>query len=161
MSPMSVDGRILRTSTGDLGRHPAACPIATVPGWWPEPIRPHRRPFLTTRPTTAMYSHPRVVEDALRAYAAGPGGVLGQQTLAALDFSTLRKLPAEWVTADFRRRHGDQVWCIRWRGRARGEDTVADSVLILLEFQSREDPDMALRINGYTLDLYRDLEAQR
>ena len=118
-------------------------------------------PFPHDAAYKAMYSHPRVVEDALRAYAAGPGGVLGQQTLAALDFSTLRKLPAEWVTADFRRRHGDQVWCIRWRGRARGEDTVADSVLILLEFQSREDPDMALRINGYTLDLYRDLEAQR
>ena len=118
-------------------------------------------PFPHDAAYKAMYSHPRVVEDALRAYAAGPGGVLGQQTLAALDFSTLRKLPAEWVTADFRRRHGDQVWCIRWRGRARGEDTVAGSVLILLEFQSREDPDMALRINGYTLDLYRDLEAQR
>lgn len=33
-------------------------------------------------------------------------------------------------------------------------------LLLLLEFQSRDDPDMALRILGYVVELYRDLEAQ-
>ena len=84
---------------------------------------------------------------------------LGPETLAALDFSTLAKLPAEWVTEDFRRRHGDQVWRIRFKDAA--PDAGAGAwLLLLLEFQSRDDPDMALRILGYVVELYRDLEAQ-
>ena len=68
---------------------------------------------------------------------------LGPEILAALDFSTLAKLPAEWVTEDFRRRHGDQVWRIRFKDAAHD---VGAWLLLLLEFQSRDDPDMALRI---------------
>ena len=106
----------------------------------------------------AMYGHRQAILD-LRRYLVAPNGLLGPETLAALDFSTLAKLPAEWVTADFRRRHGDQVWRIRFREAA--EDAGAGAwLLLLLEFQSRADPDMALRILGYVVELYRDLEAQ-
>ena len=95
----------------------------------------------------------------LRRYLVAPNGPLGPETLAALDFSTLAKLPAEWVTEDFRRRHGDQVWRIRFKDAA--PDAGAGAwLLLLLEFQSRDDPDMALRILGYVVELYRDLEAQ-
>ena len=105
-----------------------------------------------------MYGHRQAILD-LRRYLVAPNGLLGPETLAALDFSTLAKLPAEWVTADFRRRHGDQVWRIRFREAA--EDAGAGAwLLLLLEFQSRADPDMALRILGYVVELYRDLEAQ-
>ena len=63
------------------------------------------------------------------------------------------------MSADFRRRHGDQVWRLRFREA--GEDIGAGAwLLLLLEFQSRADPDMALRILGYVVELYRDLEAQ-
>ena len=65
----------------------------------------------------AMYRHRQAILD-LRRYLVAPNGPLGHETLAALDFSTLAKLPAEWVTADFRRRHGDQVWRIRFRDAA-------------------------------------------
>ena len=106
----------------------------------------------------AMYRHPQAVRDLFR-YLAAPRGPLGPETVAALDLSTVAKLPAEWVTADFRRRHGDQVWRIRLREVP--EDAGAGAwLLLLLEFQSRADTDMALRILGYVVELYRDLEAQ-
>ena len=106
----------------------------------------------------AMYGHRQAVLD-LRRYLVSPNGPLGPETLAALDFSTLAKLPAEWVTADFRRRHGDQVWRIRFRDATEGAGAGA-WLLLLLEFQSRADTDMALRTLGYVVELYRDLEAQ-
>ena len=106
----------------------------------------------------AMYRHRQAIRDLCR-YLAAPHGPLSPETLAALDFSTLAKLPAEWVTAHFRRRHGDQVWRIRFREAA--EDAGAGAWLfLLLEFQSRADADMALRVLGYVVELYRDLEAQ-
>lgn len=63
-------------------------------------------------------SHPRMIADALRGYAAKPGGPLDPRTVAALDFRTLRKLPAEWAREDLRLRLSDQVWRVRFR-RAR------------------------------------------
>ena len=106
----------------------------------------------------AMYSHRQAVLD-LRRYLVAPNGPLRPATLAALDFATLARLPAEWITADFRRRHGDQVWRVRLRDAA--PDAGAEAwLLLLLEFQSRDDPDMALRILGYVVELYRDLEAR-
>ena len=106
----------------------------------------------------AMYRHRQAIRDLCR-YLAAPHGPLSPETLAALDFSTLAKLPAEWVTAHFRRRHGDQVWRIRFREAA--EDAGAGAWLfLLLEFQSRADTDMALRVLGYVVELYRNLEAQ-
>ena len=52
----------------------------------------------------AIFSHPRMIADALRGYAVKPNGPLHPRTVAALDFGTLEKLPAEWITRDFRRR---------------------------------------------------------
>ena len=120
---------------------------------------PHRPPPLPHDAAyKAMYRHRQAILD-LRRYLVAPNGPLRPDTLAALDFSTLAKLPADWVTADFRRRHGDQVWRIRFKDAS--PDAGAGAwLLLLLEFQSRDDPDMALRILGYVVELYRDLEAQ-
>ena len=118
----------------------------------PAPPLPHDAAY------KAMYRHPQAIRDLCR-YLVPPHGPLGPETLAALDLCTVEKLPAEWVTADFRRRHGDQVWRIRWREAGEGVGAGA-WVLLLLEFQSRADTDMALRVLGYVVELYRDLEAQ-
>ena len=90
-----------------------------------------------------LFSFPRMVEDLLRAFL--PGDVL-----AELDFSSLDKLPAEYVSDELLQRHGDCVWRIHRRGRWL-------YLLVLLEFQSTEEPRMALRILTYTSLLYQEL----
>ena len=106
----------------------------------------------------AIYSHPRIVADALRGYAVRPRGPLDPRTVAALDFDTLEKLPAEWITPDFRRRIGDQAWRVRFRW-ARDWSDPGGYLLILLEFQSQRRSDMALRMASYAMRLYDELEA--
>ena len=91
-----------------------------------------------------LFSHPRMVEDLLRGFAA-------REWSDALDFSTLEKLPAEYVSDDLRRRHGDAVWRVRLREKA------WLYLLVMLEFQSTADRYMAVRILVYTGLLYQDL----
>ena len=90
-----------------------------------------------------IFSFPRMVEDLLRGFLPG-------QWLAELDFSTLDKLPAEYVSDELLRRHGDCVWRVRRRGEWL-------YLLVLLEFQSADEPRMALRILTYTSLLYQEL----
>jgi len=90
-----------------------------------------------------LFSHPRMVEDLLR-------GIVTGEWSDALDFTTLEKLPAEYVSDDLRRRQGDLLWRVRFRDRWL-------YVLVLLEFQSTVDPNMALRLLVYTGLLYQDL----
>ena len=90
-----------------------------------------------------LFSFPRMVEDLLRAF-------LPAEVLAELDFSPLDKLPAEYVSDELLQRHGDCVWRLRWRGGWL-------YLLVLLEFQSAEEPRMALRILTYTSLLYQEL----
>ena len=86
------------------------------------------------------FAFPRMVEDLMRGFAA-------REWAAAIDISTLRKLPAEYVSDELRKRIGDTVWAVRLRdGRY---------LLVMLEFQSRDDPMMALRILAYTSLLYQ------
>ena len=94
-----------------------------------------------------LFSHPRMVEDLLRGFAA-PGWS------DSLDFATLEKLPSEFVSEDLRRRSGDGAWRVRFRDEWL-------YVLVLLEFQSTVDPHMALRILVYTGLLYQDLIRRR
>ena len=90
-----------------------------------------------------VFGFPRMVEDLLRGCVAGPW-------IDEIDFSTLRKLPAEYVSDELLTRHGDAVW------RARlGDGWV--HLLVLIEFQSRDEPRMALRILTYTGLLYQEL----
>ena len=80
-----------------------------------------------------LFSRPRMVEDLLRGFAA-------PEWSDALDFSTLEKLPAEYVSDDLRRRRGDVVWRLRFR------DRTWPYLLVMLEFQSTTDRYMAVRI---------------
>ena len=90
-----------------------------------------------------LFGFPRLVEDLLR-------GFVRDDWIDDVDFSTLDKLPAEYVGDGGRIRRGDAVWRVRQR-----DDWL--HVLILLEFQSTDDPDMALRIMEYTALLFREL----
>ena len=81
-------------------------------------------------------------------------GFVGGDWIDAVDFSTLDKLSAEYVSDERRARHGDTVWRVRRRDAWL-------HVLVLLEFQSRDDPDMALRILEYTTLLYQELARNR
>ena len=90
-----------------------------------------------------LFSHPRMVEDLLRGFAA-------REWSGALDFTTLEKLPAEFVSGDRRQRRGDGLWRVRLRDRWL-------YLLVLLEFQSTVERYMALRLLTYIGLLYQDL----
>ena len=90
-----------------------------------------------------IFSFPRMVEDLLRGFLPG-------RWLDELDFSTLQKLPTEYVSDELLKRHGDCVWRLRRRGEWL-------YLLVLLEFQSTDEPRMALRILTYTCLLYQEL----
>ncbi len=91
-----------------------------------------------------LFSHPRMVKDLLRGFAA-------RGWSDRLDFETLEKLPAEFVSEDLRRRQGDGLWRVRFR------DAGWLHVLVLLEFQSTAEPYMAVRMLVYAGLLYQDL----
>ena len=90
-----------------------------------------------------LFAFRRLVEDLLRGFVAGPW-------IDALDFSTLEKLPSEYVSDELLARRGDAVWRVRFRGRRL-------YLLVLLEFQSQSEPRMALRMLTYTSLLYEEL----
>ena len=95
-----------------------------------------------------LYAFAEMVEDLLRS-------LFPRELTDAVDWSSLGRLPAEYVGDDFHRRHGDAVWRVRLReGDERGEWLY---VLVLLEFQSTTDEIMALRVLEYTTMLYREL----
>ncbi|MDE0446862.1 MAG: Rpn family recombination-promoting nuclease/putative transposase, partial [Spirochaetaceae bacterium] len=56
-----------------------------------------------------------------------------------LDFSTLKPVPASFVSNRLRQRHGDLVWQVRFH-----DDWLY--LLLLLEFQSTVEPAMAVRV---------------
>ena len=101
----------------------------------------HPRPMHDARYRT-VFAFPRMVEDLLRGFAA-------RAWAGSLDFSTLQKVPADYVSDERLSRRGDAVWQVRFHdGRP---------VLVVLEFQSSDDPRMALRILAYTSLLYQEL----
>ncbi len=87
-----------------------------------------------------LFSHARTVCDLLR-------GFIREPWVEELDFSTLEKLPSDYISGqlvgDFEERASDVVWRVRWQGR----DLY---IVILLELQSTCEQDMALRLLVYT-----------
>jgi predicted transposase/invertase (TIGR01784 family) len=96
----------------------------------------------------ALFSHPEMVADLIR-------GFVHEDWVRDLDFSTLEKVEAHFVTRRLQRRESDVVWRLRWGG---------DRwlyVYLMLEFQSTVDPFMALRMMVYVGLLYQHLLRQR
>ena len=90
-----------------------------------------------------LFASRRMVEDLLRAFVS-------RDQLDADDFSTLEKLSSEYVSDELLKRHGDTVWRLQVGGNTA-------YLLVLLEFQARDDRYMALRILTYTSLLYQEL----
>ena len=97
-----------------------------------------------------FFSHPQTVQDLLR-------GFVGEDWVALLDFDTLEKVNGSYVTDDLRDKEDDLIWRIRMKGNEHGKDTDWIYVYLLLEFQSRVDKFMAVRVMTYIGLLYQDL----
>ena len=90
-----------------------------------------------------------MVEDLLR-------GFLDEKWLSRLDFSTLERVNASYVSGGLKHREADIVWRLRC--------TDGDGVLylyLLLEFQSDVQRLMAFRVLAYVALLYQDLIARK
>ncbi|MDR0379012.1 MAG: Rpn family recombination-promoting nuclease/putative transposase, partial [Candidatus Accumulibacter sp.] len=90
-----------------------------------------------------LFSHPEMMVELLR------DGIPGEW-LADADFSTLERVNASYVSKDQKQRHDDMVWRLRVNDRWVW-------IYILLEFQSRPDPWMALRMLVYAGLMLEDL----
>ncbi len=75
-------------------------------------------------------------------------GFVGGEWLRAVDFSTLERVSDAYVTDDLRARADDIIWRVRCGERY---------VYLLLEFQSSDEPFMAVRVLTYVGLLYQDL----
>ena len=90
-----------------------------------------------------LFSHPKMVMELLT-------GFVREDWIAQLDFDSLEKVNASYVSEDLRERHDDVIWKVRF----------ADEWLylyILLEFQSSVDSFMSVRTLAYVGLLYQDL----
>ena len=85
-----------------------------------------------------VFSFPQMVTDLLL-------GFLPRAWTDELDLSTLEKAPTNFVSHNLRQRHGDTVWRLRYRNPAARPAWV----YLVLEFQSGQDPDMAVRMLVY------------
>lgn len=90
-----------------------------------------------------LFSHPQMVRDLLE-------GFVGEDWLAQLNYDSLEKVSGTYISDDLRSRADDLVWRVRW-----GENWIY--VYLLIEFQSRVEPYMAVRILTYLGLLYQDL----
>ena len=91
----------------------------------------------------SFFAKRRTVADTLRGLALGLNGVL--------DFATLERMPASFVTENLGQRHADMLWKIQ---------TVNKEwlyLLVLIEFQSTIDRRMALRMMNYAGGIWMGL----
>ncbi len=90
-----------------------------------------------------LFAGPELVADLLREFIREPW-------VQALDLSTLERVSASFVSTDLRDRESDIIWRVRstegWL-----------YVYLLIEFQSRVDRRMAVRLLAYLGLLYQDL----
>lgn len=80
-------------------------------------------------------------------------GFLDQSWIEKLDFSTLERVNASFVSEDMQGREGDVIWKLRLK------DGRPVFVYLLIEFQSRVERYMAVRLMTYLGLLYQDLIA--
>ena len=97
----------------------------------------------TTRPTSIIFSQRAAVEELVRNF-------VGKRLADELDFDTLEPLPTNRISGGLVQRQLDLLCKVRFRGGWL-------YLLILLEFQSENDPFMALRILTYTCLTYEEL----
>ncbi len=80
-----------------------------------------------------LFSHPEAVEELIRGFLLPDWG-------EGLDFSTLERVPNDFVSDGLRARQSDVIWRMRRKG---------EWIYLLLELQSTSYPFMALRMLTY------------
>ena len=110
--------------------------------------RSQRPPKPDDRSRRQLFTHRRMIEDLLCGFIEHPW-------TRELDFGTLKKLSTDYVTAGLEERIGDVVWEIR-----RTPDQPI-YLLLLIEFQSRCDSLMPLRMLSYVALFYQRLVKER
>jgi hypothetical protein len=88
-----------------------------------------------------LFAHARMVRDLLETFVGG-------EWLTQVDFDTLERVGDGYISDDLRARAADIVWRIRCGSR---------HVYLLIEFQSRVESFMAVRVLAYVALLYQDL----
>lgn len=91
-----------------------------------------------------LFARPELVESLVRELVAEPW-------VEDLDFSSLERVNATYVDSDLKKKEGDMVWKLRRRD---GSEVI---VYLLIEFQSRVERFMAVRLMSYVAALYLDL----
>jgi predicted transposase YdaD len=91
-----------------------------------------------------LFSEPRLVEELIR-------GFFDEPWTKRLDFTTLERANATYVTEGLQAREGDMVWKLRFH------DGRPVYICLLLEFQSTVDRFMAVRMMGYETLFYQEL----
>ncbi len=92
-----------------------------------------------------FFTHHRMIHDLLRE-------IVGEQWVERIDFDSGEKAEGSFVSSKHESRESDVIWKFQRRD---GGDPVY--VYILLEFQSRPDPSMAVRFMGYVSLFYQSL----
>jgi|GEM_PF-2914010 len=92
-----------------------------------------------------LFSHAQLIKDLLK-------GFVKEDWVKELDFSSLEKVNASYITDDLRDRADDIIWKVRW-----GKKDAWLFIYLLLEFQSSVDKFMAVRLMVYIGLLYQDL----
>ena len=90
-----------------------------------------------------LFSFPDMPRDLL-------AGFVPREWVEKLDLRTLEPWPGDLVSDGLRKRHADRVWRVRRRDRQ-------GFVLVTVEFQSRVDRTMAVRVLDYSTLLYQEL----
>lgn len=92
-----------------------------------------------------FFAHRRMIQDLLRE-------IVGERWVERIDLSSGERVSTSFVFKDFTNRESDVIWKFR---REDGGDPVY--VYILLEFQSRPDPSMPVRLMVYEGLFYQAL----
>ncbi len=92
-----------------------------------------------------LFSHRYLVESLIR-------GFLPAEWIEGLDFTTLVSVSEAHPTDDWSLRFNDCVWRLRWQ-----DEGPWLFIYLMLEFQSTDEPFMAVRIMGYEGLLYEHL----
>ena len=94
-----------------------------------------------------FFSHPEMVRDLLT-------GFVDEKWVEDVEFSTLERVNASFVSDRLKKREDDVIWRVKLRGEERDEWLY---LYLLFEFQSTPDRWMALRIMVYVGLLYQEL----
>jgi predicted transposase YdaD len=92
-----------------------------------------------------FFAHRRMIQDLLRE-------IVGERWVERIDLSSGERVNASFVSPRHENRESDIIW--KFRRQDGGEPVY---VYILLEFQSRPDPSMPVRLMGYESLFYQSL----